>query len=73
MAHAASARKMLMSLALTDSAILSLAVCSMFVNTASMHPSIAFACGFLMLVGLCVMPYVLHRAQKSNLNSLPLS
>ncbi len=34
MAHAASAKKMSMSLALTDLAILSLAVHSMFVNTA---------------------------------------
>jgi hypothetical protein len=34
MAYAASAKKMSMSLALTDSAVLSLAVHSMFVNTA---------------------------------------
>ncbi len=34
MAHAVSAKKMLMSLALTDSAISSLAVRSMFVNIA---------------------------------------
>ncbi len=33
-AHAASDKKMSKSLALTNSAILSLAVCSMFVNTA---------------------------------------
>ncbi len=73
MAHVASAKKMLMSLALTDSAISSSAVRSMFVKTACIRSSIAFACGFLMLVGLRVMPYVLHRAQKCNLNSLPLS
>jgi hypothetical protein len=52
MAHAASAKKMSMSLALTNSAILSLAVRSMFVNTTRICSSIAIAVGFLMLVGL---------------------
>jgi hypothetical protein len=33
---------------------------------------IAFTCGFLTLVGLPFMPYVLHRAQKWSLNLLPL-
>ncbi len=72
MAHAASAKKMLMSLALVNKAISSLAVHSMFVNTAWICSSILFAVGFLMLVGLCFMPVVVHRAQKCSLNSLPL-
>ncbi len=73
MAHAASAKKMLTSLALTDLAISSLAVCSMFVKTVWINSSIAFACGFLMLVGLYFTPYVLHGAQKWSLFSLPLA
>ncbi len=68
----ASAKKMSMSLALIDLAISSLAVRSMFVNTAWICSSMAFACGFLMLVGLHFMPYVVHRARKYNLNSLSL-
>ncbi len=35
--------------------------------------NIAFACGFLSLVGLRFIPYVLHRDWKWSLNSLPLS
>ena len=38
-----------------------------------MHSNIAFACGFLIVVGLCVIPYESHRYSKFNLNSLPLS
>jgi hypothetical protein len=72
MAHAASAMKMLMSLALTYLAMSSLAVRSMFMNTVCIRSSIAFACEFLMLVGLRFTPYVLHRAWKCSLNSLPL-
>ncbi len=33
----------------------------------------SFACGFLTVVGLCVMPYDSHRYLKCSLNSLPLS
>ena len=35
--------------------------------------NIAFACGFLIRVGLCLIPYESHRYLKFNLNSLPLS
>jgi hypothetical protein len=68
MAHTAYAKKMSMSLVLTDLAISSLAVRSMFVNIACICSSIAFACGFLVLVGLRFTPYdVLHKSQKCNL------
>jgi hypothetical protein len=73
MAYAASHKKMPMSLVFTNSAISSLAVCSILVNTAQIPSSIAFTVGFLMLAGLCFTPYVAHRAQKCSLNSLPLS
>jgi hypothetical protein len=38
-----------------------------------MRSNIAFACGFLIVVGLCLIPYESHRYSKFNLNSLPLS
>jgi hypothetical protein len=38
----------------------------------SSRSSIAFACGFLTLVGLRLMPYESHKARKWRLNSLPL-
>ena len=38
-----------------------------------MRFNIAFTCGFLIVVGLCLMPYESHRYSKFNLNSLPLS
>ncbi len=64
MAHAASERKTLMSLGFTELAILISAVRSMFITTAWIRSSIAFACGFLTLVSLRFMPYESHRAQK---------
>ncbi len=70
MAHAASDKKMSMSLAFINSAILSLDVCNMFATTAWKCSSIAFVCGFLTLVSLCFIPYVLHREWKWSLNSL---
>ena len=73
MAHAASDKKMLTSLGFTESAISISAVRSMFMTTAWIRSSIAFACGFLTLVGLRFMPCESHRAQKGSLNSLPLS
>ena len=33
-----------------------------------MHSNIAFACGFLTVVGLCFIPYDSHRCSKCNLN-----
>ncbi len=47
MAHVASEKKMSISLALTDSAILSSAVHSMFVTTALIRSTIAFTVGLL--------------------------
>ncbi len=38
-----------------------------------MHSQMAFACGFLILVGLRFLPYELHNVLKCNLNSDPLS
>ena len=35
--------------------------------------SMAFTCGFLILVGFWIRPHVLHRSWKWHLNSLPLS
>ncbi len=49
MAHAASDKKMSMSLGFTISAILSLDVRNMFPMMARIRSSIAFACGFLTL------------------------
>jgi hypothetical protein len=71
MAHAASDRKTLMSLGFTELPISISAVHNMFITTACICSSMAFACGFLTLVGLRFMPYVLHRAGKRSLNSLP--
>jgi hypothetical protein len=73
MAHAASDKKTLMSLGFTVSAISISAVRSMVITTAWIRSSIAFACGFLTLVGLRFMPYESQRARKWSLNSLPLS
>jgi hypothetical protein len=73
MAHAASGRKMLMSLGFAESFVLISTVRSMFIRPAWIHSSVAFACGFLTLVGLRFMPYESHRAWKWSLNSLPLS
>ena len=60
MAHAASDKKTSMSLGFTESAISISAVRSMFITTAWIRSSIAFACGFLTLVGLRFMPYESH-------------
>ncbi len=38
-----------------------------------MRSNIAFACGFLIVVGLHLIPYESHRYSKFNLNSLSLS
>jgi hypothetical protein len=38
-----------------------------------MCSNIAFACGFLIVVGLRLIPYESHRYSKINLNSLPWS
>ncbi len=64
MAHAVSHRKILMSLGFTELSISLSALCNKFITTAWIRSSIAFACGFLTLTGLCLMPYVLHGAWK---------
>ncbi len=71
-AHAVSNKKTSMSLAFTVSAISSWDVRNMFQRTAWICSNIAFDCGFLTLVGLCFIPYVLHRGRKWSLNLLPL-
>ena len=73
MAHAASDRKMLMSLGFTELAISISAVHSLFITTAWIRSRmIAFPLGFSTLVGLCFMPYESHKARKWSLNLLPL-
>ena len=62
-----------MSLAVTVSAISKWAVLSMFVSTWWTLSSIAFACGFFIVVGLRLRPYESHRSSKFSLNLLPLS
>ncbi len=62
-----------MPLAFIILAISSSDVRNMFPRTAWICSRIAFACGFLTLVSLHYIPYVLHRDQKWSLNSLPLS
>ncbi len=69
--HTAFDRRTSMSLAFTDSAISSSFVHNLFVTTAWIRSSIAFAWGFLTLVGLRFTPCVLHRAQKWSLNLRP--
>jgi hypothetical protein len=66
MAHAALSRKTLMSLGVTDLAITSVLLLDIRI------PKIAFACGFLTVVGLCLTPYDSHRYSKCSLNSQPL-
>ncbi len=71
-AHALSGKKTSMSLAFTELAILISAVRNIFVKTAWIPSCIAFTCGFLKLVSLCFLSYVLPRARKWGLNLLPL-
>ena len=71
--QAASTRKVSMSASETVSCISRLAVRNMLIKTLCSRSSIAFACGFLTVVGLRLIPYDVHRDANSNLNSLPLS
>ena len=49
-------------------------LCAASVRGPGAHvPKIAFACGFLIVVCLCLIPYESHRYSKFSLNSLPLS
>ena len=73
MAHAASVRTASMSLGATESAMSSSEVRIIFIRTSCTRSSIAFACGFLMLVGLRFRLYESHKSSKWSLNSLPLS
>ncbi len=73
MAHAALSRKTSTSSRTTDLTISISAVHSICPITWCTCSNIAFACGFLTVVGLCLTPYESHRCSKCNLNSLPLS
>ncbi len=59
--------------ALTASCMSKLDVRNMSVKTPWIRSSVAFACGFLILVGLRLSLYELHRDLKWSLNSLLLS
>jgi hypothetical protein len=49
-------------------------LCTTFVQGPDVHvPIFSFAGGFLIMVGLRLLPYESHRYSKFNLNSLPLS
>ncbi len=72
MAYVASDKKTSTSLAFMVLAISSSDVRNMFPRTAWICSSIAFACGFLTLVGIHFIPYVSHRDGKWSLNLLPL-
>ncbi len=69
MAHAALSRKTSSSLGETESAISSSKVRNIFHRTWCTRSYIAFACGFLTVVGLRFIPYESHRCSKCNLNS----
>ncbi len=72
MAHAALSRKTSTSSGVTDLAILSSGVHNSCAKTWCTHSNIAFACEFLIKVGLHLIPYDSHSYLKFNLNSLPL-
>ncbi len=71
MVHASLSRKTSTSLGVTDFAILSSAVRNICAKTWCTHSNIAFICGFLIMVGLSLMPYDSHKYSKFSLNSLP--
>ena len=73
MAHDTFVRIVSMSLGATQSAILISEVQIIVITTWCICSSIAFACGFIMLVGLGFTPYDSHRVMKWSLNLLPLS
>jgi len=73
MAHAALSRKSSASSGVTQLAVSISAVRSICPRTWCTCSKIAFACGFLIVVGLCLIPYESHRYSKFSLNSLPLS
>ena len=73
MAHDAFARSASMSMGATELAMSISEVQAIAITTLCICSSIAFACGFLMLVGFCLTLYESHRASQLSLNSLPLS
>jgi hypothetical protein len=72
MAHAVLSRKTSTSSGVTESAILISAVRNICPRTLCTCSNIAYACGFLIVVGLCLILYESYRYSKFNLNSLPL-
>jgi hypothetical protein len=72
-AYAALSMNVLMSAGWTESAMSNSEVRIMVSKTWWMRSQMAFACGFLIVVGLCFMPYESHNVSKCNLNSYMLS
>ncbi len=72
MAHAGLPRKTSTSLGVTESAISNSAACSICPSTWFTRSNMPFACGFLTMVGLCLIPYDSYRYSKWSLISLPL-
>ncbi len=73
MAYAALSRKTLTSSGVTESAVSNSAVRSIWPSTWCTHSNMPFACVFLTVLGLHVIPYDSHRYLKCSLNALPLS
>ena len=73
MAHDTFVRILSMSLGATETAISISEVRIIVITTWCIRSSIAFACEFLMLVGLGLAPYDSHRVMKCSLNSRPMS
>ncbi len=72
-AHAALSMNVSMSAGSTDSAMSISEVRIIVPRTRWMRSHMAFAWGFLIVVGLRFMPYESHSVSKCNLNSDPLS
>jgi hypothetical protein len=72
MAHAVLSRKTSTSLGVIESAISISAVHSICPMTLCTRSNMPLAHGFLTVVGLCLIPYDLHRYSKCSLSSLPL-
>ncbi len=72
-AHSALSMNVSMSAGSTDSAMSISEVRIIVPRTRWMHSHMTFAWGFLIVVGLCFMPYESHSVSKCNLNSDRLS
>ncbi len=72
-AHAALSMNVSMSAGWTEFAMSNSEVRIIVPKTWCTRSQMAFACGFLIVVGLRLMPYESHNVSKCNLNSDPLS